>query len=498
MTPIARWISAPRAAWSALCLIVCLLMGAPWSVHAQANGSANAIEQVQSAIQAGATVITFTLKQSAVDAPGVFVLSNPARLVLDFPAMKNSVGRSAVEFTQGEARGAALVQTQERTRVVLNLRRPVSHALRQEGRTVQLTLQPVTSVDPAVTSMPAARSESADFHSLRDVDFRRGPNGEARIIIELSDASAGVDIQQQGQQLLVDFQRTRLPEALRRRMDVADFGTPVQTVSTFAQGESTRMVIQPTGQWEHNAYQSNSRLVIEVRPLRADPSRPAGAARSGYVGEKLSLNFQNIDVRALLQVIADFTNLNIVVRETVSGNLTLRLKDVPWDQALDLILQAKDLGMRRNGNVIMVAPAKEMADQVKAEHESRKEIAAVEPTRVETFKLNYQKAETVQKLLSDEKQRVLSKAGSAVFDERTNTVFVRDTNSQLEEVRRMIGQLDVPVRQVLIEARIVEADDGFSRNLCVKWGLNSLRGTTSPLSSTHLVTLRPNTRRTPI
>jgi type IV pilus assembly protein PilQ len=231
--------------------------------------------------------------------------------------------------------------------------------------------------------------------------------------------------------------------------------------------------------------------VIEVKPVKDDPNKLNPGGRAGYRGEKLSLNFQNVDIRALLQVIADFTNLNIVVRESVTGNLTLRLKDVPWDQALDIVLQSKNLDMRRNGNVILVAPRDELATQEKVDLESRQQIAEIEPTRVETFRLNYQKAEAVHRLLGDEKQKLLSKTGSVVFDERTNSVFVRDTGSRLDEIRRIIGQLDVPVRQVLIEARIVEADDGFSRNLGVKWGFNDIRSTiarqtsiTDPVSGT--------------
>lgn len=463
---------------SCLLALVLLLGLVPLRATAQAGSAqVNAIERIESSAQGGNTLVTLTLSQALAAAPGLFLISNPNRLVLDFVGTDNGMGNNLVRFGAGEARTAQVVQASGRTRVVFNLQRAVTHAVKLEGRTVQLTLMPLVSSDPSSSAYRLGAGESGAVHSVREIDFRRGPTGEGRVVVELSDASAGVDIRQQGQQLLVDFPRTRLPEALRRKLDVGDFGTPVRSVSSFEQGDLTRLVIEPAGQWEHSAYQSDSRLVIEVRAVRADPSRPAGAVRAGYNGEKLSLNFQNVDVRALLQVIADFTNLNIVVRESVTGNLTLRLKDVPWDQALDIVLQAKDLGMRRNGNVIVVAPAKEMADQLKAEHESRKEIAAVEPTRVETFKLNYQKAESVQKLLSDEKQRVLSKSGSAVFDERTNTVFVRDTASQLEEVRRIIGQLDVPVRQVLIEARIVEADDGFSRNLGIKWGLNDLRST---------------------
>jgi type IV pilus assembly protein PilQ len=248
-------------------------------------------------------------------------------------------------------------------------------------------------------------------------------------------------------------------------------------VRTFQQGDNTRMVIEPQGLWEHNAYQSDTQFVVEVKPLREDPNKLVQGSRPGYKGEKLSLNFQNVDIRALLQVIADFTNLNIVVRDSVAGSLTLRLKDVPWDQALDIVLQSKNLDMRKNGNVILVAPRDELATQEKLELESKQQISEIEPMRVEVFQLNYQKADAVSKLLSDDKQKVLSKGGSAVPDQRTNKLFVRDTMSRLDEVRRIIQQLDIPVRQVLIEARIVEADDRFSRNLGSKLGFNDIRST---------------------
>ena len=235
------------------------------------------------------------------------------------------------------------------------------------------------------------------------------------------------------------------------------------------------MVVEPHGTWEHNAYQSDTQFVVEVRAVREDPAKLGGAR--GYRGDRLSLNFQNVDVRALLQVIADFTNLNIVTSDSVAGTLTLRLKDVPWDQALDIVLQSKGLAMRKNGNVIMVAPAEELATKEKLDLEARKEIAELEPVRAETFQLNYQKAENVVKLLTNEKQSVLSKQGSAVSDARTNKVFVQDTASRLEEVRKLIAQVDVSVRQVLIEARIVEADDRFSMTLGAKLGYNDLRST---------------------
>ena len=459
---------------------------AGWAVSAQAQS--NAIEAVRATQQGSATVVSVQMKAPPASVPASFIVANPPRLALDFADTANAVGQSAVELGQGDARSANLVQSGDRTRVVLNLRRAVVQQARIEGNEVLITLQPVASsaaANPASSAaLPAAgftfaKGDATVSHALRDVDFRRGTNGEGRIVVELSDAQTGVDIRQQGQTIVVDFQKTRLPDNLRRRLDVADFATPVKTVRTFQQGENTRMVIEPAGTFEHNAYQSDTQFVIEVKATREDPSRAVSGAgsRPGYRGDKLSLNFQNIDVRALLQVIADFTNLNIVVRESVTGNLTLRLKDVPWDQALDIVLQSKNLDMRRNGNVILVAPRDELATQEKLDLESRQQIAEIEPTRVETFRLNYQKADAVQKLLSDDKQKLVSKGGSVVADERTNSVFVRDTASRLDEIRRIIGQLDVPVRQVLIEARIVEADDGFSRNLGVKWGFNDIRST---------------------
>jgi type IV pilus assembly protein PilQ len=249
---------------------------------------------------------------------------------------------------------------------------------------------------------------------------------------------------------------------------VVDFATPVNTVSTFQQGENVRMVIEPKGQWEHNAYQSDTQFVVEVRPAVADPSRVAQRGR--YTGEKLSLNFQNVEVRAVLNVIADFTDLNIITSDTVTGNLTLRLKDVPWDQALDIILQTRGLDSRRTGNVIWIAPRDELATREKLALESQQQINDLEQTRTESFQMSYQKAADVQKLLSDPGQRILSKRGSAVVDARTNTLFVQDTPSRLEEVRKLIAKIDVPVRQVMIEARIVEANDTFAKNLGVRFG----------------------------
>ena len=446
-----------------------------------ALAAGNAIEAITATQQGDRTVLRIQMRSAPAGAPNSFTIANPPRLALDFPDTANAVGQNVVDLSQGDARSVNVVQAGARSRMVVNLRRAVTHSLSVEGNAVLLALTPVggtsTPTAAATGSTLFARGDASIAHALRDIDFRRGKDGEGRVVIEMADPQTGIDIRQQGQTIVVEFLKTRLPDNLRRRLDVADFGTPVRAVRTFQQGENTRMVIEPTGLWEHKAYQSDKQLVVEVKAIREDPNKLVQGTRQGYRGDRLSLNFQNVDVRALLQVIADFTNLNIVVRDSVSGSLTLRLKDVPWDQALDIVLQTKNLDMRKNGNVILVAPREELATQEKLELESRQQISEIEPMRVEIFQLNYQKADAVSKLLSDEKQKVLSKTGSAVPDSRTNKLFVRDTASRLEEVRRIIQQLDIPVRQVLIEARIVEADDRFSRNLGVKLGFNDLRST---------------------
>jgi type IV pilus assembly protein PilQ len=448
-----------------------------------AHAQPNAIESITTAQQGNATVLRIQMKSPPKAPPPSFSVANPPRVALDFADTANATGQSVFELGTGDVRSVNVVQSGGRSRMVLNLKRPVVHQATIEGNTILVSMEPVAtgpaqaSTGTAVGPYTFAKGDANATHALRDIDFRRGKENEGRIVVELSDAQTGVDIRQQGQTIVVDFLKARVPDNLRRRLDVADFGTPVKSVRTFQQGENARMVIEPGGLWEHNAYQSDTQFVVEVKPVREDPNKLTQGSRPGYRGDKLSLNFQNVDIRALLQVIADFTNLNIVVRDSVAGSLTLRLKDVPWDQALDIVLQSKNLDMRKNGNVILVAPRDELATQEKLDLESKQQIAEIEPMRVEVFQLNYQKAEAVQKLLGDDKQKVLSKTGSAVPDVRTNKLFVRDTASRLEEVRRIIGQLDIPVRQVLIEARIVEADDRFSRNLGVKLGFNDIRST---------------------
>jgi type IV pilus assembly protein PilQ len=442
-----------------------------------ALAQSNAIESVTSLQRGSTTYLRVQLKAPPATPPASFSISNPPRVALDFSATENKAGQSSFDMPQGDVRSVAIVQSGQRARVVLNLKRAMTYTTSVDGSAVVLALTPVES-QAAAASTPAysfGKSDGNTVHALRDLDFRRGKEGEGRVVVDLSDSNVGVDIRQQGREIVVDFLRARLPDNLRRRLDVADFGTPVKSLRATQEGDNTRLVIEPQGEWEHTAYQSDTQFVVEVRPLREDPSKLA--TRQGYRGERLSLNFQNVDIRALLQVIADFTNLNIVTSDSVAGTLTLRLKDVPWDQALDIVLQSKGLDMRKNGNVILVAPREELATKEKLELEARQQIAEVEPVRNEAFQLNYQKAENMAMLLTNEKQRVLSKRGSAVFDERTNKLFVQDTASRLENVRKLIAQVDVSVRQVLIEARIVEADDRFSRNLGVRLGYNDIRST---------------------
>ncbi|MGH8621433.1 MAG: type IV pilus secretin PilQ, partial [Burkholderiales bacterium] len=347
-----------------------------------------------------------------------------------------------------------------------------------------ITLQGAAAVaSPAGAITHFAEARLGDRrHALRDVDFRRGAAGEGRIVIDLSDSAVGIDLKLQGRTIIVDFINTALPKSLQRRLDVTDFGTLVQTIDAFPQGANTRLVIEPRGAWEHTAYQTDTRFIVEVKRQAEDQGR--ATVRGGpYKGEKLSLNFQNVEVRAVLQVIADFTEKNIITSDTVGGNLTLRLKDVPWDQALDIILQAKGLDLRETGNVIWIAPRDELATREKLALEAQQQIVDLEPTRTESFQLNYQKGADLQKLLADPQQRVLSKRGSAVVDPRTNTIFVQDTPTRLEEVRKLIRKVDVPVRQVMIESRIVEASDTFGRNLGVRLGYHDQTGQGTKLGS---------------
>ena len=456
----------------------------------------NAIQSISASQQGANIIVRVAMKNPVAKAPIGFSITSPARIALDFAGTINATGKAAQDIGLADVRNVNVVQAGERSRLVFNLSKPLNYATTVDGNSVIVTIDALGGVPVAVNakglpaampitnaSTPAAVPAPAQTgrQAIRDVDFRRGANGEGRIVVDLPSNQVGVDVRQQGQSVVVDFMKTSLPEVLRRRLDVTDFGTPVSIVTTSSQGDNVHMVIEPKGLWEHSAYQSDSQLVIEVRPLKEEPNKLTQGTQ-GYRGEKLSLNFQNVEVRAVLQVIADFTGLNIITSDTVGGSLTLRLKDVPWDQALDIVMQAKGLDMRKNGSVIWIAPKEELLTKEKLELEQRAQIAELEPLKTETFQLNYQKADAFRTVFgldnnstTDNKNRILSKRGSAVIDARTNQLFITDIASKLEDIRKLVKLTDIASRQVLIEARIVEADDQFSRNLGAKLGFADLR-----------------------
>ncbi len=468
---------------SAYSLIWAIVIGsataaAVWAQGASSGG--NSIDAISVAgQQAGNIVVKITLKQPLANPPAGFAINNPPRIAFDFPNTSNALGKNMQEVGEGDLRNMNIVQAGDRTRLVLNLSKTLGYDAKIEGNNVIITLQTGAASSGAAAAAPVtshfAEAKPGDTqHSLRDISFSRGPGGEGRITVDLSDSAVGIDLRQQGKNLIIDFLNTALPKNLERRLDVIDFATPVQTIDATVQGGTARIAIEPKGLWEHSAYQTDNRFIIEVKPIVEDPAKLIQGSRQGYTGEKLSLNFQNVEVRAVLQVIADFTGFNFITSDTVGGNLTLRLKDVPWDQALDIILQTKGLDMRKNGNVVWIAPRDELATKEKLALESQAQISDLEPLRTESFQLNYQKADAFQTILANKDQRILSRRGSAVVDARTNTLFVQDTPSRLDQVRALIRKVDVPVRQVLIEARIVEASDTFTRNLGARLGVNGL------------------------
>jgi type IV pilus assembly protein PilQ len=450
----------------------------------------NAIESISANQQGGNVVIKVAMKDVPKQLPIGFSITNPARIALDFGATANATGKTTQDINLGDVRGVNVVQAGERTRLVLNLKRVLNYAAAIDGKDVIVTVEgsgaPAHAVDASGQPARAAVAASAPAQLLRDLDFRRGSNGEGRIVVDLPNGQVAVDVRQVGAQIQVDFLKTGVPPSLRRRLDVTDFGTPVSRITTTPQGENTRMVVDTQGNWEQSVYQSDTQLVIDVKPVKEDPNRPAGgAAGTGYRGEKLSFNFQSVEVRQALQAIADISGLNIITSDSVTGNLTLRLKDVPWDQALDVVLQAKGLDMRKNGNVLWIAPKEELLTKEKLELEQRAQISELEPLRSEIFQLNYQKADAFRTVFGLDqnggasgeggKNRVLSKRGSAIIDPRTNQLFVTDIASKIEDIRKLIQKTDIATKQVLVEARLVEANDGFSRNLGAKLGFADLR-----------------------
>lgn len=411
-----------------------------------------------------------------VTVPRGYTIEQPARIALDLPGVVNKLGVKNRELGVGNARSVTVVEAGDRTRLIVNLSTLAPYSARAEGNALFVVVgdgvtraaSPVAAVKSAVKPYVAAGK------AIKGIDFQRGEQGAGNVVIELSDPNVSPDIQDQGGKIRLDFAKTQLPEALRVRLDVKDFATPVQFVSAASQGDKTSISIEPTGLYDYMAYQTDNKLTVSIKPLTQQDADKRKAEKFAYTGEKLSLNFQDIDVRSVLQLIADFTDLNLVASDTVQGNITLRLQNVPWDQALDLVLKTKGLDKRKIGNVLLVAPADEIAARERQELESQKQIAALEPLRRELIQVNYAKASDIAKLFQSVTSITGTEApaderGSITVDDRTNSIIAYQTQTNLDELRRIVAQLDVAVRQVMIEARIVEAAVDFSKELGVSW-----------------------------
>ena len=482
------------AAW----LVCCLLVASP--LRAEIAG--NAIESVNVAQQGNEIAVRLDMRQAMSHVPAGFAVTNPARIAFDFPSTANALGKTTEVVNQGDLRSLNVVQVGEKTRVVLNLVRNLNYRTRLDGKSIYVTLSPIDRVSDVVGERAARFSEESLVgvtHAVKDVAFRRGKEGEGRVIVELSDAGTGIDIRQQGENLVVDFLKTQLPAALRRKLDVTDFATPVVGVETREFGDNVRMTITPKGMWEHNAYQTDNQFVVEVRKIVEDPNKLVQGSKVGYQGPRVSINYQNGDVRALLRLMAEELGLNAVISETVVGTTTLVLKDVPADQVLDIIFKQRGLGMAKENSVLMIAPHNELLLRAKEEKEARAAMADNEPLVMEVYQINYHKAKDIKHLLLGEsrsvvqtgalgnktemnldgsRQELVSNRGTANHDESSNKIFILDTPSSQVRIAEFIRLVDVPWRQVLIEARIVEANDDFSKSMGMK--LNFLSNRTDP------------------
>lgn len=422
--------------------------------------------------------INLKFSQPLSEKPVNFTIDNPARIAIDLPGVDLNLDKKSQAIGIGMAHSIAAVEAGGRTRVVLNLVHPVAYDMNIEGNDLVVTLGSGISAAQAVATEgkmkmggPGGGQMAGSKASIENIDFRRGDQGQGRILVKLSDPSVGINMGQEGDNIVVDFSGTKLPSALDRKLDVVDFATPVKTIDTKPTATGAKMVIATVNaQYDHLAYQSGDMFTIEVRPLSPSEKENQQKAKFGYTGERLSLNFQNIEVRAVLQLIADFTGLNLVASDSVGGSVTLRLKNVPWDQALDIILKSKGLGMRKEGNVLMVAPQQELAAREKLELEAKKQVEELAPLRTEFMQINYAKASDLASLIKSKDNKLLSKRGNVSIDERTNTLIIQDVATSLEAIRNMISKLDIPIRQVMIESRIVNADESFTKDLGVKFG----------------------------
>ncbi len=474
-------------------LLAALLAITAWFGAGTAIAAQNSIESIQySALPGNRIQIVLGMSEQAVK-PLSFTIDNPARIAFDFANTTSKLPKRAQPIGIGIAQSLTAITAKDRTRVILNLTEVVPYQVNTEGKNVLITLDSeatgtlFTEQPPAANATPSSAPRFSDsIRGIKNIDFRRGKDGEGRVIITLTEANIPMDINEEFGKVVVKFLGAGIPAQLQQTLDVLDFATPVKSISSYRQDDTVRIDIEPINRdFEHVAYQANNVFTIELKPISKEELEEQRQAKFGYTGERLSLNFQDIPVRAVLQLIADFTGLNVVVSDSVDGNLTLRLKNVPWDQALDIILKAKGLSKRESGNVMLVAPSEEIAAQEKIDLEAAQAVTELAPLRSAFFSINFAKVKELEPLFTgsgggDEEggsatTSLLSPRGSVIIDERTNTLIVKDTDEVISEVRRILNKLDVPIRQVLISSRIVIAQDDFTKELGSRFGVTRVQ-----------------------
>lgn len=476
-------------------LVVIAVLMHPFSAEA----AETAIESLEFSSLAGNKVQLQLEMNSPVNDPKVFQTDNPARIALDFSGVKSNLSKKSFPINQGAASTVYVVEAGGRTRVVINLIEAVDYDLKKQDNKFYVVLNSVKSV----ASEDKSSGSRINHHkinnlisqqTIKGVDFRRGVNGEGRLLLSLSNPNTVVDVKEKGNKIILNFMNTQVLGTLAKRYDVIDFATPVRTIEARKRGSGTSITVTMVdGNYDYSTFQSDGLMTVEFRPVSAEEKVALMKDKFPYTGEKLSLNFQDIEVRSVLQILADFTDLNIIASDSVNGTVTLRLNDVPWDQALALVLKSKGLAKRASGNVIFVAPSPEITKMEEDELAAKKVVEKLEPLRTEYIQINYAKAEDFSEMLlssgqssqqggggsnqsivggqSKDELRLISSRGSVIVDTRTNTLIIRDTAKQLDEIRKLIKLLDVPVRQVLIESRIVIASTGFAKELGVRFGV---------------------------
>lgn len=457
--------SCGRGCWrlSALALLLCV-------GTVQADG--RSLQSIDASPASGDRILVRLHLSAPAPQPQTFTIHQPARLSVDLPDTTLAINPRFRNLDLGPLRAYAAVQAQGRTRVVLDLKQVVPYTIQTKGNDVLIELAGSAVTTTTTTTGPVPS------YVINGVDFRRGEEGQGRVVVSLSDPHVSVDVQQQGGKIIARFRHTRVPAKLLKQLDVLDFATPVKYIETRRVGDGVEIVVTPVsnGNYQQTSYQTGDKFALELQPLTQQQVEQRQREHPQYTGKKISLNFQSVDVRALLQIIADVAGVNMVVSDSVTGDIAIRLDDVPWDQALDIILRTKGLGQRRQGNVIFVAPLQELAAREKAELETQQQNVELAPLHSEIIQVNYAKASDIAAILKSGGNSILSKRGQVTVDPRTNTLLVLETLDNLADIRALVTRLDVPVRQVLIESRVVVATKNFDRQLGVRFGVSGVNG----------------------